>query len=543
MSLVDVGIIGSCVSRDNFNSKFNAGYTRLFNCKLNINHITFPSLVSGKIEFNEEDINLENPIELKAVKRELSRSYMQEIKDESELDYLIIDFYSDVFYGIVIFNDNIFTDNYQRVSKTKFYSQIENKRFINLENNPDEYFEIWKNSFNKFIEIIKTTMPNVKIIINKARAVKEYKNQEGYIENLLMARSIDKINEMWDKFDDYAIETYGFRYMDLSAKDYISYLEHPWGGPHAVHYTKEFYENFIVELSSMVVDDEQKKFCKLMDHDAVNMNLIDNSNFDRDKNHWSFWQNNFIVSDNKVEINNNGLEEEKYNLILSNPIKVKKGDFFNLSFKVYVGSNVEFDSAKIIFYLRLFKHPTKIFQKDAEWHKNLQYFNYSSDDVRNEWIRVKYIFKAPNNGFLKVGPGIAKNGHVMWKDIYLTNNMSNSSWNPSYKDIINKNRNLRKILENDIKSEDPEPDININNIEKLEKKQHLKDQIQDLSLEIQNLTLELNEFHKERNKKEKQLKNRIKIYENKIRSYENSTSWIITSPLRRINFILKNIRK
>jgi hypothetical protein len=536
--LINVGIIGSCVSRDNFNSMFNAGYTRLFYCTLNINHITFASILSGKIDFNEEDIDLENSRDVECVKMELSRSYMQEIYGTADLDYLIIDFYSDVFYGIVIANDIIFTDDYRRVAKTKFYSQLENKRFVNIENNPDEYFEIWKKSFNKFIEIINTFMPNVKIIINKARAVAEYKDEHANIIKIPMARSINKINEMWDKFDDYAIKTYGFQYMDLSDKDYISYLEHPWGGPHPVHYTKEFYENFIVELSSIVVKDEHEKLYQLQNQDAPNINLIDNSNFEMGTDHWSFWQNNFNITDNKVEINNNGLEQDKYNLILSNPIKAKKGEFLKLSFKVYVGSDVEFDSTKIIFYLRLFKHPTKIFQKDSEWHKNLQYFNYSNDDVRNEWKTVNYVFKAPNNGFLKVGPGIAKNGHVMWKDIYLTDDVSNnSSWNPSYKDIMSKNRNFKCIRESNIKPNGSElSNINRNIKEKLEKEQQLNNQIHDLSLNLQNLTLTINESHKQRNKEENLLKN-------KIDKYENSNSWAITSPLRKMSNKFKNLRK
>ena len=40
-------------------------------------------------------------------------------------------------------------------------------------------FEIWKESFDKFVKIINTIKPNVKIIINKARAVREYKNKQG----------------------------------------------------------------------------------------------------------------------------------------------------------------------------------------------------------------------------------------------------------------------------------------------------------------------------------------------------------------------------
>jgi Family of unknown function (DUF6270) len=511
--LINIGVIGSCVSRDNFNSKFNAGYTRLFNCKLTINHIAFASLVSGKIDFNKEDIYLENSADADLILRELSRSYMEEIQN-SDLDYLLIDFGTDIFYGILIANNNILTDDYRRVAKTKFYSQLENKRFLNLVNDPDEYFEIWRKSFDKFVEIINTIKPDVKIIINKARAVKKYRDNQGKIKEIVTVRNINRMNEMWDKFDDYAIKTYGFDYIDLSTKDYISYEDHPWEGQHPAHYIKEFYENFILELSSIVVKDQQENLYKLMNKKEHNMNLIDNSNFENGSDHWSLWQENFNIKNNQVEIDINCLEEKKINLILSNPIKVKKGELVNLSFKVYIDGNTKFDGSKTIFYLRIFERPTKNFKKDSIWHKNLKYHNYVNGDIRNQWVTVKYIFTAECNGFLKVGPGIVDNGHVIWKDIYLTNEiMNNSDWSHSYKDLIGKNRQYNIYHDN------------------------LVERSGDLELSTMNSNL----INKQQIKI--QFQNMIEEYENKIKNYENSNSWVITSPLRKISNKLKNLRK
>ena len=504
-----MGIIGSCVSRDNFNSKFNAGYTRLFNCKLTINHITFASLVSGKIDFNEEDIDLENTFDAKLTKRELSRSYMEEIQN-SELDYLLIDFGTDIFYGIIIANNNILTDDYRRVAKTKFYSQLQNKRFLNLVSEPDEYFEIWKKSFDKFVEIINTIKPDVKIIINKARSVKEYKDKEGNIKEIVTVRNIDRMNDMWDKFDDYAIKTYGFDYIDLSPENYISYEDHPWGGQHPAHYIKEFYENFIVELSSIIVKDQQKDLYKFMNQEENTMNLIDNSNFEKGKDHWSLWLKNFNITNNQVEIDIDSLERKKHNLILSNPIKVKRGELINLSFKVYIDGTTQFDSEKIIFYLRIFEHPTKNFKQDSKWDKTLKYSDYTNGDVRNQWVTVKYVFTAEYNGFLKVGPGIVKNGHVLWKDFYLTNTITNTSdWSPSYKDLIGNNKKY---------GDSGFTDMSTN----LMKEKQLKIQIQKI----------IDGYEK-----------KIDNYENKIDNYENSKSWIITSPIRKISNKIKNLRK
>ncbi|MGB9979571.1 DUF6270 domain-containing protein [Methanobacterium sp.] len=522
MSFINVGVIGACVSRDNFNSLFNSGHNRLFNCKLYIGHITFPSLVSEKIDFNEEDIDHKDPLEVGAIKRELSRSFIKELQKASDLDYLIIDFYSDIYYGIVIADDMIFTDNYDRVSKTKFYSNLENKKFLTLLNNPDEYFEIWKESFHNFVEMIETIMPNVKIIINKARAMKEYKDQQGNIRCISMSRDPDEVNEKWDKLDDYCIKTFGFQYIDLSAKDYFSHENYPFGGPpRAVHYTKDFYENFIMELSSIVVQDLQENLYKFA-YPEFYMNQVDNSNFEIGKASWSFWQKKFHILNDKVEINNRGIKEEKCHLILSNPIKVKKGEIYNLSFKVYIDRNVEFDS-DIIFYLMIFNKSANNSQEDSVWYNKLEYANYTNGKVRNEWITVKYIFTVQNNGFLKVGPSINKNGHVKWKDIYLTKELGDDlSWSPSYRDIMS-NINLEKIQE-----------LSLGIQESHDKRKEME------------TLFKLNEYKNKLDKYESTIieyENKIDKYESRIKEYKNSTSWKMTLPLRKTGYIVKNLRK
>ena len=370
--------------------------------------------------------------------------------------------------------------------------------------------------------MIKIIMPNVKIIINKVRAVKEYKDQQGNIRRIPMSRNPDEVNEEWDKLDDYCIKTFGFRYIDLSAKDYFSHEKYPFGGPpRAVHYTKDFYENFIMELSSIAVQDLQENLYKLI-YPEFSINQIDNSNFERGKDHWSFWQNNFHIVKDRVEINNNGIKQGKYNLILSNPIKVKKGEVYNLSFKVYIGGNIEFDGDEIIFYLIIFDHPTKNLQEDSVWYKNIEYSNYTNANVRDEWATVKYEFTAQNNGFLKVGPGITKNGHVIWKDIYLTSEVVNNlSWCPSYKDVMS-NINFEKIQ----------------NLLEMPKSPDKRKEMEIL-LKISEYECRMDWYESTIN----EYKHKVEEYESTIKEYKNSHSWKITLPLRKTVYILKNLRK
>ena len=156
------------------------------------------------------------------------------------------------------------------------------------------------------------------------------------------------------------------------------------------------------------------------------------------------------------------------------------------------------------------------------WYKNIEYSNYTNANVRDEWVTVKYEFTAQNNGFLKVGPGITKNGHVIWKDIYLTSEVVNNlSWCPSYKDVMS-NINFEKIQ----------------NLLEMPKSPDKRKEMEIL-LKISEYECRMDWYESTIN----EYKHKVEEYESTIKEYKNSHSWKITLPLRKTVYILKNLRK
>ncbi|KAA8446796.1 DUF6270 domain-containing protein [Weissella paramesenteroides] len=435
MALINVGVIGSCVSRDSFNSRFNSGYKEIFNCKLSLTHISIPSFISSKINYRIHEIDHKSERDREAILNELNRDYMEEFKANKDLDYLILDFWTDVFFGSVVTQDGIFTNNKWRVLKTKFYSELTDKNVMMPLQNEAEYLKLWKQSLHDFVLLIKKYMPNTKIIINKARAVNKYISKNGEVQNLYSEYDRKAANRIWEYMDDYCINKYHFDYIDVCDPNQMSYEDHPWG-KYMVHYTKDYYEKFIMELASIAVTDIQEKLFNNITQTNMLPNLIDNSNFEKNNIHWFRWNPKFKIESGMVTINNTNLSKNSYDSVLSNPIKIKRNKNYSLSFKIYIFNDVIFDSYKSLMTIRLFKNTRDFLQKDAVWYANLKYDEFFIENQDEKWLSVQFNFKAKYDGFLKLGPSMSKNGHVSWKDICLTNDLhDNSVWRPSYRDV------------------------------------------------------------------------------------------------------------
>lgn len=96
--MIKIGIIGSCITRDVFNSRHVKNWKDYFEVAAYQSQVTFPSLVSEPINYekNEATYNNMNDFEIEQINNELNKSFIYKMKN-SNIDYLIIDFYGDLF--------------------------------------------------------------------------------------------------------------------------------------------------------------------------------------------------------------------------------------------------------------------------------------------------------------------------------------------------------------------------------------------------------------------------------------------------------------
>ncbi|WP_250622043.1 DUF6270 domain-containing protein [Bacillus subtilis] len=170
-----VAVYGSCVTRDNFNSQFNADYKNFFDCVLTQNQSSIISTMSKPNYIVIDNENMSNH-EKNTLKTDFENSFLTEIKSVQP-DILILDFFADVHFGYVEISDNQFvTNNRWTLPKTNYYKfTIQNKKqSFNIEDHFENYFALWKQKFNLFYNYVRLNCPKTKIILNSARNVHHF---------------------------------------------------------------------------------------------------------------------------------------------------------------------------------------------------------------------------------------------------------------------------------------------------------------------------------------------------------------------------------
>lgn len=253
-----VAVLGSCMTRDIFNSKFNLHYKKYFHCVLTQNQTSMISLMSmpakhevGKID-NLESYHVWN------VRTDLNKEFLQKIV-VLKPEVLVMDFFADVYFGVLQIQEGTYiTNNKWKLWKTSYYKELLDKKELHLKNDPDVYMQLWKDSIDRFFQYIQPRLPTTKIIVVNAKFVnqylsisdnKTYKISELKKDNL----NVEFANEYMLRMNQYVLDQYNAICLDMTNKNYISYDEHPWG-PFYVHYTMDYYRdalNRLTRLSNM----------------------------------------------------------------------------------------------------------------------------------------------------------------------------------------------------------------------------------------------------------------------------------------------------
>nr|WP_257719725.1 DUF6270 domain-containing protein [Staphylococcus equorum] len=145
--------------RDVFNSEHVKNWNDYFEVTAYQSQVTFPSLVS-------EPIN-----------NELDKNFIYKMKNSS-IDYLIIDFYGDLFFGIVkdVFGGYL-TNKKQLFTRKNIFNQVtEEGQTLSFEKIFKKYFELWTKSVDKFFD-------NYLINIDATVIIHQSEFKPSYFEN------------------------------------------------------------------------------------------------------------------------------------------------------------------------------------------------------------------------------------------------------------------------------------------------------------------------------------------------------------------------
>ncbi len=240
--VIKIGIIGSCATRDIFRSVYNSDYFENFEIVFDIERVSIISLTQPPVNYCLNDIkifpeNRSNEVRTKRLEDDLSKNFFQDIK--KGIDILLIDLYFEIKFGIMIYDNNILTNNTWDYPETVFYKKMK-PEIINMQENPQTYMKIFSDNFDKLYNFIKSRYPNVRIVLNSIRTTDKIKNKKGEIViNEKLKKSFSGINNNLTKLENYIKNNYDIEYLNF--EESILDENHIWG-PGEVHYESAYYQ-------------------------------------------------------------------------------------------------------------------------------------------------------------------------------------------------------------------------------------------------------------------------------------------------------------
>ena len=251
-----VAVLGSCITRDNFNSRFNPGYKHWYSCDLLQNQ---SSLISVMAPTSEPELVPTKDFDSEGMRRlrsDFDKSFLADLV-ALQPDHLLIDHFGDVHLGVVEFDGQTHvTDNRWTVQHTTWYQEMTaagRLRKVDQVVDADEYLELWRDAARRFADFVATNLPHTQVIVHRGHSTDRLRlpGKPGTVA-LHRARGskkfdLDEVNGRWQQLDEELIALLGAEVIDLTDTEWATFDDHPWG-PFHVHYTSEYYPAFLGAL-------------------------------------------------------------------------------------------------------------------------------------------------------------------------------------------------------------------------------------------------------------------------------------------------------
>ena len=341
MKITQISTYGSCTSRNIFNSKINKDYKKYFKINKSVEASTLISLMSKPIDFDEKLLKTDNKYDLICIKDDLSKNFLDFIKQDP-VDYIILDTLFDASSQIIKYSENQFITSSTRIKKTELYPKIADKEVIDICNNFDEYYSLWKDSCDRFFKIISKYCKHSKIVLNCSRQVYTYldlqKNLQKNENFEILANKFNPIRNILDKYilEHFDVEVLQFNHNIHCDQNHIFGLE-------PSHYETKYYLDKTKQLIEIINRNnkyefqnkinikirEDKRKCTI---NSFNLNKLSNKRrkiFDYEKKYINNDLNQILNQFNTARIDIKNINDNEN---LKNTIKISNISDFNLEY-------------------------------------------------------------------------------------------------------------------------------------------------------------------------------------------------------------------
>lgn len=254
---VRIGVLGSCSTRNVFTTQYN-DYKQHFELIFSYERISLISIFQNPVKFKKEDIvilpdDATNRFRTRNIEKDFKKSFLSDLK--KGIDVLILDFYFEALFGILMFDDNIITNNIWDLPSTDFYKNLENTKICTMYENPEKYFKLWVNACDKLFIHLNNYYPDVKIILNRICLVdKVLRDDYSFYLNTDFRWMINTYGPLIKMMEDYIIENFQVEVIESNVENFSS--ENNRWRPYVVHHTDDYYKYLYWDICKLVGVDE-----------------------------------------------------------------------------------------------------------------------------------------------------------------------------------------------------------------------------------------------------------------------------------------------
>ena len=251
----NMAVLGSCATRDLFNSQINPNYKEYFKIITSAERTSIISLMSNPIHIEDkESINVYSNghfdfFGTKTVELDLTKKFLFELKN-NDIDYLIIDNLFEARFGILSSNEGVMTNNSWDLHKTEFYKNLKNVNPISMSSNSKKYLKLYKKNFNLFYDYINNECGDINIILNKSCDNEKYVDNDGSIKINDMEYCI-KTNPHIYQLNKVIEDNFDVDIVELNISFYPNDVNHCWGIGTS-HFIPEYYRDFTKKLNKLI---------------------------------------------------------------------------------------------------------------------------------------------------------------------------------------------------------------------------------------------------------------------------------------------------
>lgn len=254
---IKLAILGSCYSRSAFVSLdyLNPFYKEKYEIVYTQFHSSIPSSMSKPIKYDEDYFIGLADTHKEYVKCDFEKTMFESL-DIAKPDYIIMDLYADAVRDLIVFDDEHIITGSFLIKDSKYLHSIGDKATVISHEYKEAFLNYWIPAVDKFIQKIKKSFPENKIIIQKARMTDKYYNKNKDIkifdnDRYLVRRS----NYYFEIMENYILNKMpNIQVIDLNKFNYIGDEKFPYGQS-TNHYQSEYYKELVKQLDNIVLKD------------------------------------------------------------------------------------------------------------------------------------------------------------------------------------------------------------------------------------------------------------------------------------------------